>query len=377
MSGHHRFGLVSLIIALLLLSAAPGANATICDDDPAAIPYEPTVDPSLLNRVLGLLGEIPIVDFGLAVPFSQEFDHTLDLIMNGSIDLAGVDFVVIPGLGSIEVELNLPAWDSDMLVSVEHDPCRDCDAEWGVCTEPCDPTYEACMSPCVPTYEACVANNCDPNGDPGLYQSCVDSCAFFRDGCMNGCVLARDFCYGGCDLEKFGCDTHNIAYFFERDLLDNLLDGQTIGMSFDSGTITQVADVCVTGTCEAVHPYEGTAVSLQNFHVRYFPEDDPLGFGLWLNGMVTDLVSDMVSPADMIVDFLVDAETGQGVLINAFGNDIKKDGCSPVQEVSDCTGAACAIATKPDISARQSTSLLLYALPLVAMGGLILWGRRR
>ena len=93
--------------------------------------------------------------------------------------------------------------------------------------------------------------------------------------------------------------------------------------------------------------------------------------------LATDPVNDMVSPADMIEDYLVDPETGEGLLLNAFSKDIKKDGCTPVQEVLDCTGAACTIAAKPDMSARQSTSLLLYALPVVAMGGLILWRRRR
>jgi len=367
-----QFGHLLLVAALLAFGITPGAQATICDDDPAAILYEPTVEPAGLNRVLNMLGEIPIVDFSLEQPFVENFVHTLNLVMNGAIDLSGVDFAVTPGPGSIEVDLNLPSWDSDMFITVSHDPCRDCNAEYAGCTGPCYSTYDACVIPCDPNYNACVAN-CDPGP---LYDLCVGICDVARDTCWGGCTLQRDACITGCGVAKAGCDLNVAACNFEANFLDAFLDGHTIGMSFDSGTVSQVADVCVTGDCQAVHPYVSTSVNLVNLHVEYFPEDDPLGIGIWLNDKVTGMVSGMMDPSEIIEEYLVNDELEDGLLVSAFSADIKNDGCAPVQEVKDCKGAACSITTSPDVSTRQRASILLYLLPMLIMGGLILWRRK-
>jgi len=368
------FGLILLMVAFLAFCTVSATNATICDDDPDAIPYLPTISsPFLINGILNTLNEVTIVDYNPSFPFTENFEHTLNVVMASTINFAELDYVISVYNGSIEVELLLPAWEADMFLTLDHAPCRDCITEWNECAAPCDPAYDACMVPCGTNYDACVAG-CDVNNP--LYQLCMDACATARNLCTGGCALARDACFAGCDFAKVGCDAEVVACNFEADLLDNILNGQTITMSYDDSRISQVADVCVTGTCEAVHPHESTTVNLVDFHIQYFPEDDPLGFGYWLNTKVTEMVNNEVSIADTLRDLMIGDE-GEALLVGTFSNEIKTDGCGQAQAVKDCLGSACSMTTGPDLNARKIASILLYSLPLFVMAGLILWRRKR
>ncbi len=348
----NRLRLILLIVVILTFGSASWTNATICDDDPDAVLYKPTVeDASLLNGLLNLLGQVELVDFSMSdVPFSQKFDHFMNVTMNSTINMSGVNFFVIPDVGSIEVLMHLPPWDAEMYITVEHANCRNCMSEWYHCTTPCEPRLDSCLA-------GCGVND----------QFCVDVC-----------WAARNVCYAGCNAAKVGCDLNAGACNMEANILDSFINEHTMGMSYDNSTISQTADVCVTGTCKAVHPHVSTDIDLHNFHVRYFPETDSLGFGLWLNNKVTGMVNNMVSINDTIKSILVDEETGKAMMINSYSNEIKNDGCSPVQEVQNCRGGgSCSITTTQDISARQNAGILLYSLPILIMGGLILWRRRR
>ncbi len=356
----NRSASIFVIVALVAFGTASGTDATICDDDAAAVPFTPTVDSSVINAVLGSIGEITIIDVEVDTPFivdeEKDYGHRMNVIVNGVVDLS-VDFLVEPLFGSIEVTLNLPAFDTDMFITLEHDSCGDCVADWTACRTPCFDTYNDCVDSC----EVTPGGLCD--GDPTC---CEDLCGGLFG--LGGCLL-------GCDAEKVGCDLVFADCTNEGNLLDAFINNHVIGISYDDSTVTQVADVCVTGACRAVAPHDSTTADLVNFRIRYFPD---VGFGVLLNNLITGFViNQMVDPADIIEDAVVDEDRGTGLLVSAFGIDIMNDGCAPAPEVQACRGGGCSTTTSANISTRRNASILLYSLPLVVMIGLILWKRRR
>jgi hypothetical protein len=311
-----RIGIVLLLAGILALGLSPGVRATTkCDTDPDAISYQPSVDPSLLNSVLNLLGEID-VDFTFGPGISLLFDHTLNLTVNSAINLEGVDFLVTTGVGHIEVDLALPAWAGDMTITIDHAPCRNCDAEYNACC-----TYPFCQVPC------------------GIE-------------------------WGLCEPVMLACQGEAAG-------IDFLLDGATAGVGFNSATVTQTADVCVLGNCEAIHPVESTDANMTGFHLRLLPEGDLLGIGEWLNGVISSLLDWFGAIDSTIEDFFEG-----GALINPFARDIKNDGCMPVQEVIDCRTGGCSTVNQPRETMGRSANVVFYALPVAILFGLILWRRR-
>jgi hypothetical protein len=333
-----RIGIILLLASILALGLSPGVRATTeCDTDPQAIPYQPTVDPSLLNAVLNLLGEID-VDYTFSPGISLLYDHTLNLTVNSPINLEGVDFLVTTGVGSIEVELDLPAWAADMSIAIDHAPCRDCGAEHSSCMAGCDADYDACCT----------------------YPLCELICGPIWTACQAGCLTLR----GLCEADVLLCQGEAAG-------IDLLLDGATAGVGFDSATITQTADVCVNGSCEAIHPVESTDANIVGFHLQLLPEGDPLGIGAWLNDIISDLL-DWFGAIDALMRDFFDG----GALISPFASDIKKDGCIPVQEVIDCNTAGCSTVDEPRELMGRRASVVFYAVPVAVLFGLILWRRR-
>jgi hypothetical protein len=311
-----RMGIILVLAGILALGLSPGVGATtVCDTDPDATPYQPTVDPVLLNGVLNFLGEID-VNLPFEVDIELLYDHTLILALDSAINLRGVDFMVTTEPGSIEVELALPAWEADMTISIDHDPCRDCDAEYDECC-----TYPFCEVPCGAAWLLC-----EPD------------------------MLA-------CQGEAAG--------------IEFLLDGATAGVSFSSATVTQTADVCVNGSCEAIHPVESTNANMTGFHLQLLPEGDALGIGAWLNDVISGLLDWLGAIDGIMEDFFED-----GALINPFARDIKNDGCMPVQEVIDCKTAGCSTVNQPREDMARSANVVFYALPVAVLFGLVFWRRR-
>jgi len=331
-----------LIVLLLALVIAPWANATVCDDQPGAVDYLPTVDSSLLNAVLNLLGEIPI-DLDFDQNINLLYDHTMTLSIDSAINLAGINFEVTPGTGSIGVLLHLPAWAVDMTINITHGDFRNCSAEYNACRDDCDDDYDACCT----------------------YPLCDLVCGPIWVGCEALCAGALGLCH-----------TDNGARTLENEGIDLLLDDSTAGLSFDSTDVSQVADVCVTETCEAVHPLVSTDADIQGLHLALLPEGDSLGIGEWLNNIISSIANWLLELLNIIEPFFVAGEGG-GVLIGAFSADIKNDGCVPDPAVMECIGNSCSIASHPVVNVRDGISLVLYSLPILVIGGLIFWRRRR
>ena len=116
----------SLIVIVALVSCLIGwasstetQATTICDTDPAAVPFGPTVDPTLLNALIDTLGAID-VNSTSNQNVSLLYGHTLHVTLDSLIDLGGADFIVMPGFGSLEVELAIPGWNANLLTSMSH-----------------------------------------------------------------------------------------------------------------------------------------------------------------------------------------------------------------------------------------------------------------
>jgi len=97
--------------------AAPSIlAATQCDTDPAAVPFQATVDPSLLNDYLTSLPNVPVgktypVGFGgICV------DHRLDIVLAGSAATQQSAFLVTPSLGALQVQLYLGVLNGSLAV---------------------------------------------------------------------------------------------------------------------------------------------------------------------------------------------------------------------------------------------------------------------
>ncbi len=335
---------VLLLSSLLILGLSPpGAEATsVCDTDPAAVRYTPSVDPTLLNALVDTLGAVDVTSTS-SRNASLLYGHTLYVTLDSEIDLGGADFIVTPGFGTLEVELAIPGWSTNLSTTMSHSACRDCGNEYDSCVNDCDDDYDDCC-----TYFGCEAI-CGP-----IWLACEGLCA----GAYPVCLADVGLCIA------------------EREGIDLLLSGHAFGMSFSSASLTQTADICVSGNCEPEFPEETTIADLNGFTLHLFPTGDPLGVGSWLNGLVSGIVNWALNIEAAIADFFVTPD-GQGVLILPFAADIVSDGCLPVQQVADCTGGGCSIVDRQAGALGRGANLLFYGLPVAFLAGLLLWRRKR
>ena len=147
-------------------------------------------------------------------------------------------------------------------------------------------------------------------------------------------------------------------------------------MSFSSASVTQNADICVSGECQPNFPVETTVANLNGFTLLFFPTGDPLGVGSWLNGIITSLVDWALNIENTIAGFF-ETPDGQGVLILPFALDIATDGCLPAQPVLDCIAGGCSTVERPESRIHRSANMLFYGLPAALLLGLVLRRRRR
>jgi|GEM_PF-2709891 len=341
---YHGFVFIVALVSSLL---GPASNTetqatTLCDTDPAAVPFRPTVDPTVLNALIDTLGAIDVTSTNNQ-SVTLLYRHTLHVTLDSLIDLGGADFIVTPGFGSLEVELAIPGWNSNLSTSMSHASCRNCSAEYNACASDCDDDYDDC-------------------------------CTYF--GCELICGPVWVTCEGICAGAFPICETSVLACAAEREGVNLLLGGHSFGMSFSSASVTQTADICVAGDCDVPNPLENTVADLNNFTLHLFPTGDVLGIGSWLNGILSGLVNWALNIENTIAGFFETPE-GDGVLILPFALDIASDGCAPVQEVVDCAGGGCSTVNRQVGGFGRSANLLFYGLPILFLLGLMMWRRRR
>ena len=370
---HRIVFILALISCLLALASSTETRATtVCDTDPAAVPFRPTVDPTLLNAVIDTLGAIDVSKTSSA-SVNLLYRHSLYTTLDSLIDLGGADFIVTPGLGSLEVDLTIPGWNTNLSTSMSHAACRNCDAEYNSCVGGCDSAFNSCMNGCVP---GCV-NTCDDDWwlPPcfGWRDCCVVECDII---CGTPCGASWTACEGICAGAYPICWADVGLCVGEREGIDLLLSGHNFGMSFSSALVTQTADICVSGGCDVLNPLENTGADLSGFTLHLFPTGDALGIGSWLNGIISGLVNWALNIEKIIASFF-ETPGGDGVLILPFALDIATDGCQPVQEVIDCAAGGCTTVNPQASGIDRSANLLFYALPVAFLLGFMLWRRKR
>ena len=214
--------IVALVSCLIGWASSTDTQATtICDTDPAAVTFQPTVDPTLLNALIDTLGAID-VNSTSNTNVSLLYGHTLHVTLDSLIDLGGADFIVTPGFGSLEVELAIPGWNANLLTSMSHAACRNCSAEYNSCVTGCDSSYNSC-------------------------------CDFW--GCELICGPIWVACEGICAGAFPICETSVLACVGEREGVNLLLSGYNFGLSFSSASVTQTADICVGADCNVPTPW--------------------------------------------------------------------------------------------------------------------------
>ena len=317
------FATLCAAFASVLVLAAPVAHAqqTVCDSDPNAVPFEPTVDPATLNRLLSNLGDInvrpdpPSVTLpGLCV------DHRIPIGLGPlGIPLGDAPFTVTPGVGSLRVDLELQG---PFLVGIDGG------------------RYQAvnCDSTCVVElpYIGEVFNGCDiESGIVRPLLSVFDANATWDD--IHVTQVADTCVLGDCTA------VHPLA------------SAQATLTGFD-------VDATGFGSCEVCIDFPDP-----------IPDPPCLNPCAGLDPLIEDLLEPVLE--DVISGAFVNRQ-GEGILIQVFSRQIVKDfGCIDIPEVRECrgTGDVAGLVRAPR---DRGLNALLYSLPLALAGVLALRLRR-
>jgi hypothetical protein len=310
----------------LLLGLVPASHAqTVCDTDPNAVPFEATVDPTTLNKLLARLGTIDVRPPSSALTLGgicvdHEIPVTLDLLV---LPVGQSPFTVTPSLGRLEVGLDIPG---PFEVSLDGGNYR--------------------------------AVNCD--------SSCVIELPYVGE-IFNGCSIEAAAVRPVLSLLNVGVSWDDIRVTQVADTC--VLGDCTAVHPLESTQVSLTGfDIDATGfgscgfTLDFPPPFDF-------LDVTFDPCDgiDPL-----LTGLIRPLIEDAVEGG------FVNRE-GEGVLIKVFSRQIVRDGCADIPEVRECkanqppTDTAGLIRSPRDHGANG----ILYSLPLMVAVGLTIRLRRR
>lgn len=303
---------------VVLAGAAPAVQAadTVCDTDPNRVLFQPTVDPTKLNKLLAKLGDKNVTpkNADLTIP-GLCIDYQIPLSTGvTTLPFGSSTFSVTPAVGSIRVDIDLP----------------------------------------------------------GPYEVGIDGGRFRAINCDSSCVLSVPYLgeiLNGCDFEAaivrplFGAFNANASWddIHATQVADTCVLGDCTAVHpLSSSTVNLTnfdVDLTGFGSCQFCIP--------DPIGICFDPCDglDPLIAPL-VEGVLEDTVNGALVKKD-----------GSGVLINVFGRQIVKDGCMDIPEVKDCKAnqVAGAVRTPRD----HGLNALFYSLPIGVAGVLALRLRRR
>ena len=313
---------LALALVLVFGLSAQASAQTTCDTDPQRVFFQPTVNPTQLNKLLARLGDkqvdigrVPVTLPGLCT------DHQMSL-RTGSVTLpfGNSPFIVTPSQGSIRVDLML-------------------------------------------------------NG-PFVFG--LDGSTYRGVNCSSDCVIDVPYIgeiFNGCDVEEFivgpvlrsinasaGFDDMNISQRADTCVLGDCKAVHPLE-STNANIINFDVDLTGFGSC---------GVFLD------FPEPIPdLNFDpcAGLDPLIESLLEPELEGA--IEDVFVNRK-GAGTLIQVFSFQIVRDGCANIAEVKNCKAAQTAsVAGLLRGPRNPALSAALYLLPLGLVGGLVFRVRRR
>jgi hypothetical protein len=308
-------GLVSLA-----LPVAAGAQ-TVCDTDPNAVPFEATVDPTALNKLLARLGDRTVRPPNTAITLPGLcVDHRIPISLGAvGIPLGDAPFTVTPAPGTIRVDLDLTG---PFTVGVDGGRYQavNCDSSCRVELPYIGEVFDGCdieaglVRPVLSVFNASVA------WDDIHISQVADTCV------LGDCTAVHPLENASASLLGFDVDATGFG---------------------DCSVCLDFPDPIPDPPC--LNPCDG------------------------IDGLLEDLLQTTLE--DQISDAFVNRQ-GQGILIKVFSNQIVKDGCLPIQEVRDCrdrTPPAGLVRAPRD----HGLNAIFYSLPLALAGVLALRLRRR
>jgi hypothetical protein len=320
-----RSPLAAGLLGVALLGVAPGPvqAATQCNTDPNAVPFEATVDPTVLNRLLSRLGDrnvrspnVEVTLPGLCV------DHRLPISTGAvGIPLGDAPFTVTPGPGTIQVELEL---EGPFTVGV----------------------------------------------DGGRYQAV---------NCDSSCVVELPYVgpvFNACDIEA-GLVRPILSVFQASATWDDIHVSQ-VADTCVLGDCTAVHPI--ESTQASLFGFDVDATGFGQCQVCIdFP--DPIPDPPCLNPcegfdpLIEDLL--LANLEEKLADAFV-TRTGDGLLIKVFSRQIVKDfGCIDIPEVRECKGQTPPTGGLVRAPRDHGLNAIFYSLPLALAGVLALRLRRR
>jgi hypothetical protein len=323
MSPRPPFAVLAAGLAVVM-SGAPAAHAqtTVCDTDPAAVPFEPTVNPDALNALLARLGEIDAATNPVNVTLSGVcVDHRLPVRLGPlGIPLGDAPFTVTPAPGSIRVDLELQG---PFVVGVDGDAYQavNCDSACVVELPYVGEAFDGCAIEAGMVGPLLSLFNASASWDDIQVSQTADTCVL--GDCRAVHPLARTHAsLTGFDVDATGFGSCNVCI----DLPDPLPDPPCLN------------------PCSGLDP----------------------------------LIEDLLQPEleSVVADAFVNRRN-EGILIKVFSRQIVKDfGCIDIPEVRECRNA-------PDLAGvvraprDHGLNAVLYSLPLGVAGVLALRLRRR
>ena len=308
------------LAGLAALVLAPHAQAqTVCDTDPNAVPFEATVDPTALNKLLARLGDRTVRAPNSAITLPGLcVDHRIPISLGAvGIPLGDAPFTVTPGPGTIRVDLDLQG---PFTVGV----------------------------------------------DGGRYQAvnCDSSCRVelpYVGQIFNGCAIEAD-------IVRPILGAFNASVTWDDIHISQVADTCVLG---DCTAVHPLESASATLLGFDVNAGLSCPVTID------FPDPIPDPPGIDPCAALDDLIEDELLDTleSQISDSFVNRQ-GQGLLIKVFSNQIVKDGCVPIPEVRECRDQ-----TPPTGVVRaprdHGLNAVFYSLPLALAGVLAFRLRRR
>ena len=304
------------------LGAAPARATTPCDTDPARVLFQPTVDPTLLNKVLSRLGDkqvrtpnVNLTISGLCV------DHQIPIETGvTTLPFGQAPFTVTPALGSLRVDLDLP----------------------------------------------------------GPYEVGVNGGRYKAVNCSSSCVIDVPYLgeiFNGCDIESaivkpvLGVLNANVSW-------DDIHVSQVAATCVlgDCTAVHPLASSSLSLTNFDINLVAGGSCEVFLDFPDPIPDIGPFDICAGIDSLIAGLIEPALE--DQFNAIFVKKDGG-GLLIDVFSNQITKDfGCVPIPEVRACKKGSPVAGTLPG-PRDHGLNALFYALPIGVAGVLTFRLRRR
>jgi hypothetical protein len=294
----------------------------VCDTDPNAVPFEATLDPASLNKLLAKLGTLNVRPPNTALTLSGVcVDHQIPITLNVlPLNVGASPFTVTTSPGSVTVSLDVPG---PFEVGVDGGNYRavNCDSSCVLDVPYLGVLFNGCSVESAIVRPILGILNASAQWDDVRITQVADTCV------LGDCTAVHPLESTSVSLPGFDIDATGF------------------------------------GSCEVCLDFPDP-----------FPDLGCLDPCDGIDPILTSLIRPVIEDA---VEGAVVNRQGEGVLIKVFSKQIVKDGCADIPEVRECknpTLTQTGTTRGPDDRGLHG---LLYSVPLFVAVGLTLRLRRR